>query len=221
MACVLLVGAGLLIRSFVRVLDVDLGFQPESAATLRVDPGPDYKTLAQRQRILQRSAAKGEGGSGSRRRWGMTDALPLGAKSHMVRGGEGADLRAGQYPCEFIRIVSEGYIRAMGIPLRAGRDFEERDTADTERVAIVNESMARKLWPGQDAVGQILLNPAVRFGGRGGGGCAASRAGKRRRDGVVFVHATDRDRPVRGSGGEGEDRSGDIGGRRCGRRCCR
>jgi predicted permease len=74
-------------------------------------------------------------------------------------GAKGQTYPPGQYPCEFIRIVTEGYIRAMGIPLRAGRDFEERDGSSGVKVAMVNESLARKLWPGQDAIGQQILNP--------------------------------------------------------------
>jgi predicted permease len=158
MACVLLVGAGLLIRSFARVLDVDLGFQPEHAATMRVDPGREYDTLAKRNgyfgEVLRR--AQDVSGVGA---VGLTDALPLGRNRTWCVGAKGQTYPQGQYPCEFIRIVSEGYIRAMGIPLRAGRDFEERDATSGVKVAMVNESLARRLWPGQDAVGQQILNP--------------------------------------------------------------
>jgi predicted permease len=158
MACVLLVGAGLLIRSFVHVLDVDMGFQPEHAATLRVDPGAEYKTREQKNAYFTevlRRAGEVPGVNAV----GLTDALPLGRNRTWCVPAKGQTYAEGQYPCEFIRIVSEGYIRAMGIPLRAGRDFEERDGTSGVKVAIVNESLARKLWPGQDAVGQQLLNP--------------------------------------------------------------
>jgi predicted permease len=158
MACVLLVGAGLLIRSFVRVLDVDLGFRPELAATMRVDPGPDYKTQAQQNgyfsEVLRRAREVP-----AVEAVGLTDVLPLGRNRTWCVGAKGQTYAAGQYPCEFIRIVSEGYIRAMGIPLRAGRDFEERDGTSGVQVAIVNETLARRLWPGQDPIGQQLLNP--------------------------------------------------------------
>jgi predicted permease len=55
-----------------------------------------------------------------------------------------------------VRVVSDGYVRAMGIPLHAGRDLSPRDTPKTEPVIVVNETMARRLWPGQDAVGKIM-----------------------------------------------------------------
>jgi predicted permease len=57
-----------------------------------------------------------------------------------------------------VRIVSDGYPAAMGIPLRAGRDISERDTASSEPVIMINETMARTLWPGQDPLGKIILN---------------------------------------------------------------
>jgi len=55
-----------------------------------------------------------------------------------------------------VRIVSDGYIGAMGIPLRAGRDLSERDTAGADQVIVINETMARTLFPGQNAIGQIV-----------------------------------------------------------------
>jgi predicted permease len=56
-----------------------------------------------------------------------------------------------------VRIVSDGYIKAMGIPLVAGRDISERDTPATEPVIAINETMARTLWPGRNAVGEIMF----------------------------------------------------------------
>jgi predicted permease len=158
MACVLLVGAGLLIRSFVRVLDVDMGFQPEHAATLRVDPGPDYKTREMRNNYFSEVLRRAQEVPGVAA-VGLTDALPLGKNRTWCVAAKGQTYPPGQYPCEFIRIVSEGYIRAMGVPLRAGREFEERDGTSGVKVAMVNESLARKLWPGQDPIGQQIMNP--------------------------------------------------------------
>jgi len=87
---------------------------------------------------------------------GLTDALPLGKNRTWCVPAKGQTYPPGQFPCEFIRIISDGYFRAMGVPLKAGRDFSERDMRDTPQVAIVNETMARKLWPGQDPIGQRL-----------------------------------------------------------------
>lgn len=156
-ACVLLVGAGLLIRSFVHVLDVDMGFKAEHAATLRVDPRPRYRTdseiLGYFTEVLRRA-----GEIPGVESVGLTDALPLGKNRTWCVPAKGQTYTKDNFPCEFIRIVSEGYFHAMRVPLRAGREFTERDGAGAPKVAIVNETMARKMWPGQDPIGQILLN---------------------------------------------------------------
>ena len=158
LACVLLVGAGLLIRSFVRVLDVDLGFQPLHAATLRVDPPRSYKgadqVIGYFNEVLRRTREIPGVDSA-----GLTDALPLGRNRSWSVPAKGQTYPPGQFPDEFIRIISDGYFHAMRIPMRAGRDFTEHDRVGAPAVAIVNESMARRMWPGEDPIGQILLNP--------------------------------------------------------------
>ncbi len=158
MACVLLVGAGLLIRSFVRVLDVDMGFQPEHAATLRVDPpsglrGAD-QVIGYFNEVLRR-AREVPGVEAA----GLTDVLPLGKNRTWGVVPKGQTFTQETWPQEFIRIISDGYFRSMGIPIHAGRDFTEHDRVGAQKVAIINESMARKLWPGQDPIGQQVLNP--------------------------------------------------------------
>jgi len=154
-ACVLLVGAGLLIRSFLRVLDVNLGFQPERAAAVRVDPSQQYSTQAQQNtyfdEVLRRvREVRGIDAAG------LSDALPLGRNRGWGVRAKGHVYKQGEYPDAFVRVVSDGYLRSMGIPLRSGRDFTERDTPPNEEVIIINETMARSLWPGQDAIGQIV-----------------------------------------------------------------
>jgi predicted permease len=154
-ACVLLVGAGLLIRSFLRVLDVNLGFRPERAAAVRVDPSQQHSTQAQHNtyfdEVLRR--ARDIPGIGAA---GLTDALPLGRNRSWGSGVKGVQYPKGQYPDAFVRIVSDGYIKALGIPLIAGRDITERDTPSTELVILINQTMARSLFPGQNAIGQII-----------------------------------------------------------------
>jgi predicted permease len=61
-----------------------------------------------------------------------------------------------------VRVVSDGYLKAMGIPLRAGRDFSSADTPVTEPVMMVNETMARTVWPGEDAIGKYVLGPCAK-----------------------------------------------------------
>ena len=156
-ACVLLVGAGLLIRSFVSVLDVDLGFRPSQAMTIRVDPDSSYSTRERRiayfDDLLSRvRAMRGVEAAG------ITDALPLGRNRTWGARAKGVTYERGNAPSAFVRVVTDGYPAAMGIPLTAGRDISERDTPSSEPVIMINETMARTLWPGQDPIGKIVLN---------------------------------------------------------------
>jgi predicted permease len=156
-ACVLLVCAGLLIRSFLRVLDVNLGFQPERAAAIRVDPDQSFPSAAKQNAYFDevlRIARNIPSVQGA----GLTDALPLGRNRSWGAGARGVVYKPGEYPDAFVRIVSDGYLHSMGIPLRAGRDISERDTEKTDPVIMINETMARTLWPGQNALGQFVGN---------------------------------------------------------------
>ena len=154
-ACVLLVGAGLLIRSFLRVLDVNLGFRPESAVAVRVDPARQFSGQAQQNAYFDEVLRRVKDVPGIQAA-ALTDALPLGRNRSWGAGAKGQVYPRGQYPNAFVRIVSDGYLRTMGIPLRGGRDINERDTPSTELVILINETMARRLWPSQNAIGQIV-----------------------------------------------------------------
>jgi predicted permease len=153
--CVLLVGAGLLIRSFVRVLDVNLGFEPERAAALRVDPSFRISNLDQQNAYMDellRHVRAVPGISAA----GLTDAIPLASERSWGVAGKGQNYPRGHMPEAFIRVVSDGYFEAAGVRLVAGREFTERDGASSEPVVMVNQTLARTLWPGQDAVGQMV-----------------------------------------------------------------
>jgi predicted permease len=154
-ACVLLVGAGLLIRSFLHVLDVNLGFQPERAAHVRVDPDHNFDSQEAQNAYFDDVLRRARGVPGVITA-GLTDALPLGRNRSWGAGAKGQTYPRGKFPVAYVRIISDGYITAMGIPLRSGRDLTERDTKATEPVMLVNETMARTLFPGQNAVGQLM-----------------------------------------------------------------
>lgn len=155
-ACVLLVSAGLLVRSFLRVLEVRLGFQPEHAATVRVDPDARYATRAQQNAYFSEVLRRAREIPGMQAA-GLTDALPLGRNRAWGSPAKGQVYPLGKFPNAFVRIISDGYFKAMGIALIGGRDISERDTPATEPVIAINETMARTLWPGQNAIGQIML----------------------------------------------------------------
>ena len=156
LACVLLASAGLLIRSFLHVLDVNLGFAPEHAMALRIDPNDSYKTQEQKNAYFTEALHDVMNVPGIEAA-GLSDALPLGWNRSWGFAAKGVQYKPGKYPGGFPRMISEGYFRAMGIPLKAGRDFTERDTKGALNVIILNETAARTLFPAQDPIGQIVL----------------------------------------------------------------
>jgi predicted permease len=154
-ACVLLVGAGLLIRSFMRVLDVNMGFRPERVASMRVDPDQRFATTEQAHAYFDEVLRRARSVPGIVSA-GLTDALPLGRNRTWGVGVKGQTFPKGKNPSGFVRVVSEGYVTAMGIPIKSGRDLSERDNASGDPVILINETMARTLFPKGDALGQVL-----------------------------------------------------------------
>jgi putative ABC transport system permease protein len=152
LAIVLLVGAGLLIRSFRVVLSRDIGFQPENAVVAELSlPSPTYTsgravrfydTLLPSLRALPGVTAVG-----------ATNYLPLGssATGFVEIEGQGDRGDGAGY-----RVVTEDYFKAMGVPLLRGRGFTTGDGPGTTRVTLVNRQMAERFWPGQDPVGKRL-----------------------------------------------------------------
>jgi predicted permease len=160
-ASILLVSAGLLVRSFVRVLDVNLGFEPEHTATLRVDPGSRISGLAQQNAFLDEMLQRARSIPGVRAA-GTIDILPFAGDRSWQVSGKGQIYPKDHHPEAFIRVVSDGYFEAAGIRLEAGRVFTERDRALSEAVVMVNQTLARTLWPGQDPLGQVVTQDGGR-----------------------------------------------------------
>jgi putative ABC transport system permease protein len=156
LALVLLVGAGLLIRSFARLMDVDAGFDTSQTVTMRVSlPQPQYPEPAQRVQFFNRLFER-------------IDALPgvqsAGAVSFLPLAGLGAATRyevvgqeappLGQEPVADVRVVSNDYFQSLGIPLLRGRLFDDRQPADAQNRIIINETLARRHWPNEDPIGK-------------------------------------------------------------------
>jgi predicted permease len=160
-ASLLLIGAGLLLRSFLRVLDVDLGFQPEQVATIRIEPGAGYGTQAKRNAYFDEVLRLVQSTPGIES-IGLTDVLPLEGDRSWGVAAKGQVYDKDDYPEAFVRIVSDGYLKTMGIPILSGRDFTDRDSPNSEQVIIVNEALARRLWPGQDPIGQMVTQDGGR-----------------------------------------------------------
>jgi predicted permease len=163
LACVLLVSAGLLLRSFLKVLDVDLGFQPDHAASIQVDyddsAPTDDASAAKRGEIFQQILARITALPGVEAA-GIVDFLPLGPNREwdqpVPQGQQGKVFAPGELPDPLVYVITPGFIRAMGIRLH-GRDFTWADGPHSERVVLINASAARVYWPGEDAVGKVLM----------------------------------------------------------------
>jgi putative ABC transport system permease protein len=156
LALVLLVGGGLLLRSFVNVLDVDLGFQPHGAVAWRVDANRRFDTRTARAAFydgLLRRVAAVPGVEAV----GLTDTTPLGRNRSWSFRVEGEVYEEGQQPGGYPRIVDHNYIQVMGIPLVAGRYFTADDREDTRPVTILNRTAAERLFPGGDPLGHKIL----------------------------------------------------------------
>jgi predicted permease len=161
LACVLLVGAALFIQSFMRVLDVNLGFQPEHAAALRIDPGVRISNPAKQNSFIDDVLHRARAIPGVTAA-GISDVLPLDGDRGWQVSGKGQVYDKNHHPEAFVRVVSDGYFETLGIALKSGRAFTEADRASSEPVAMVNETLARTLWPGQDPVGQVLTQDGGR-----------------------------------------------------------
>lgn len=156
LACVLLVGGGLLLRSFLSVLDLDLGFRPEGVAAWRIESSRDLSDHAERLAYYERHARAVEALPGVQS-VGMSDTLPLGRNRSWGVRAKGEVYEEGQQPGAFPRLVDSGYLETMGIPLVAGRYLSPDDTIDKELVVVINEALARRVWPTRNAINQILL----------------------------------------------------------------
>jgi predicted permease len=153
LACVLLVGAGLLLRSFLRVLDVDLGFQPSRAAAISVDYN-DGNSAEKRSAIWQEMLHRVELIPGIETA-GISDNLPMSRNRSWGISAKGKQYRKGELQGTFVYIISPGYLNAIGMHLVEGRDITWDDGPKSQKVVIINETVARRLWPGEDAVGRI------------------------------------------------------------------
>jgi putative ABC transport system permease protein len=153
---VLLAGAGLLVRSFVRVLSVDPGFDPRNVLTMQLSlPESKYgeasQTAAFYQQLQERIAALP-----SVRYVGVVNSLPLSASGATAwMHVEGRPNPPDVEPPEVgYRVAGGDYFRVMGIPLLQGRAFSTQDSAEATPAALVNETLARAFWPGEDPLGR-------------------------------------------------------------------
>ncbi len=157
LACVLLVGAGLLSRSFLNVLDVDLGFKPERVTALRVDADRRNMSADAVNAYYDDVLARTKQIPGVTNA-AITDMLPLSGDRSWSMGAKGHVYAANTRPETYIRVVTDGYAATMGIRIVKGRDFTAEDRSLSEPVALVNETFARTLWPDEDPIDKIIVN---------------------------------------------------------------
>ncbi|MEJ7609252.1 MAG: FtsX-like permease family protein [Bryobacteraceae bacterium] len=152
LSLILLIGAGLLMRSFVALAGVDPGFRPDHVLTAMIPVGnqlsKDKPNLIRRLSDIVYQVETLQGVTAA----GISTAIPMGTVrvTLLVRvPGHGSEEIGFSY-----RAVSPGYFEALGIPLRLGRLFTRHDDGSKAQVVLVNEAFARKYWPGQNPIGQ-------------------------------------------------------------------
>ena len=158
LSVVLLIGAGLLMRSFVRLLDVNLGFNPSGVLTMDISL-PTVKYAKPEQQIaffdeaLRRVAALP-----GVRSVGMSAAQPLSSiRSTPVLPEGQPDVPLAQRPFVDIEAISPKYFETMQVPFRSGRLFADADGARAPKVVIVNEAFARQFWPNENPIGKHVV----------------------------------------------------------------
>lgn len=155
LALILLVGAGLMLRSFFRVMHADAGFNPQGVLTAVVSlPSTRYKEPAQVRDFITRVLENVRAMPGVEH---VGSTLPLlgGWQTSFSIQGKPEPPR-GQRPSTDISRVSPDYFRAMGVRLLRGREFTERDNADAAPVCIVDSTFAQTFWPNEDPIGRRI-----------------------------------------------------------------
>jgi putative ABC transport system permease protein len=156
LSLVLLIGAGLLTNSFVRLLHVPLGFEPNHVLTIQMfspdvtESEADPRVLQKWHELLERVRA-----IPGVKTAGLVNSLP-------IEGGVGTDFaiegrppfRAEDEPSASIRIIDPLYLETMQIPVLSGRRFDQRDSAAAPKVMLINRTMANTYWPGENPVGK-------------------------------------------------------------------
>jgi putative ABC transport system permease protein len=161
LSLILLIGAGLMMRSFIRLQHTNPGLNPENLLTLRVDlPGAKYNTPEKLQAFFKELLEHVSSLPG-------VQAASAVSRLPLAGGGWGRSLTVEGFPVLPVRqapsvnhcVITPNYFRAMGIPILMGRDFTDADTRDSMKVTIIDERLAREYWPNESPLGK-----RIRFG---------------------------------------------------------
>ena len=158
LSLVLLACSGLLLRSFSALLNVDLGFRPEHVLSAEISADANSKKAYESfyQPLLERLGTKRAYGSVALASDVPGDANFFSNGSYIVSGQTMNDFSMASPQADF-HLVSPNYFATLRIPLFAGRDFNTRDTAARDGIAVINQSLAKRAFPRGDAVGQRIL----------------------------------------------------------------
>jgi predicted permease len=155
LAFVLLIGAGLLLRSFAKLVAIHPGFEPQNVFTMNVElPDSRYQTPSQMISFERQALANLQSIPGVRAA-GSAFGLPLG--DILIRGDfsvENQVVPSDMTPAKIL--VGGDYFKAIGIPIESGRGFNSHDSESSPHVVVVSQSLARRLWPNQDPIGRRL-----------------------------------------------------------------
>ncbi len=158
-AVVLLIGAGLMIRSILRIREVEPGLKPQNLLTAKISlPREKYKdaeaAIRFHQQVLERvSNLPGVESAG------LTSHLPIEERGFNGNiSVEGKTYPPNESPLVEFRAVNEDYFQASGIPLLRGRVFSKAEHDDTQPVIVINDAMAKQIWPGEDPIGKRVMD---------------------------------------------------------------
>src|SRR6185295_3838291 len=159
LSLVLLVGAGLLVRSMYNLLHVDLGFNPDNLLTIRLNLSVDRYNRATSRIFYEECVARVEAVPGVETAALAQSLPPEGSYwgSVFIASDKPVPSRADLPELDYL-LVSRDYFDTMGIRLLTGRLFTAADTPDTAPVVLINETLARRIWPGEDPIGKRLKN---------------------------------------------------------------
>lgn len=162
LSIVLLIGAALLVESIAHLRNVDVGFNPSNLLTMSISLPPLRYDTDQKRGAFYEGLIQGVEASPGIRSVALALIVPMmGYPGTPVQDATQAPLRLNERPIEVIMNVTPGYFRTLQIPLKRGRDFNSHDTADSQRVTVIDEGLARQFWPsypnGPDPIGQRLF----------------------------------------------------------------
>jgi len=162
LALVLLVSAGLLVKSFSRLRQVNAGFHSENVLTMAARlPGGKYQEEEQIVNFFRQATERIRQLPGVRA-VGTVNYLPLhggvGARTSYTIVGR-PELPSDQKPSTIVRVCDAGYFNVMGVPLLRGRNFTEREEVEARHVVLISESLARQHFPGEDPIGKRVIIP--------------------------------------------------------------